>query len=494
MKRVLLINPPHTYNKQYQVFNTYFPIGLMYLASMVKDVCQVEIFDCLTIDSETNNGSFVTHGASPKVIKKVIQEKNPDVVGISVPFTTQYKNAELVAIIAKEVNREIITVFGGPDPTVRYKDILQNDYCDYCVIGEGEQTFFEFIKTFSSSSCPENVKGLAYKRNEGIYYKPRPFITSLDYLPFPAFDLIDVKQYLNNKWLYRNRSNYHKNSISIITSRGCPYNCIFCSIKLHMGQKYRFHSPEYVIRLIRLCIDKYGITNFHFEDDNLSFDKRRFEAILDCIIDNNLNIRWDTPNGVRADSLDFDLLRKMKQSGCKQIILAIESGNQRVLDEVIRKHSKLDKMIEIVRYCKELNIWAKSFYVIGFPGETIGEMKQTTNLALSLFRAYNLFPYMQFATPLYGTELYEICIREKFIDGDPTFEELSLATQTIGNPMISTPDFSKEDVKEVVNEYTSKLKKERALFSVKHPIFAAGLVKARLLRLLLTSRAKIIWW
>lgn len=491
MKKVLLINPPQTY-KKYQLFSTYFPIGLMYLAAMVKDVCQVEIFDCLTIDFETNNGSFVTYGASPKVIKKVIQEKNPDVVGISVPFTTQYKSAELVGIITKEVNPEITTVFGGPDPTVRYKDILRNDYCDYCVIGEGEQTFFEFITTFSSSSCLENIKGLAYKRNGGIYYKPRPFNTSLDNLPFPAFDLIDVNKYLNNKYLYRNRSNNHKNSISIITSRGCPYNCIFCSIKLHMGQKYRAHSPEYVIRLIRLCLDKYGISNFHFEDDNLSFDKRRCEAILDCIIKDNLNIRWDTPNGVRSDSLDFNLLKQIKQSGCKQIILAIESGNQRVLDEVIRKHSKLDKMIEIVEYCKELNIWAKSFYVIGFPGETIEEMKETTNLALRLFREYNLFPIMLVATPLYGTELYEICSREKFIDGDPTFDELSLATQRIGEPMISTADFSKEDVKEVINEYTSELKKERVRFSLKHPIFAAGLVKERLLRILLTSPAKVI--
>ena len=146
-----------------------------------------------------------------------------------------------------------------------------------------------------------------------------------------------------------------------------------------MGQKYRVHSPEYVVKLLRLCVDKYGISNFHFEDDNLTWDKKRFERILDLIIEENLQIKWDTPNGVRVDSLDYNLLKKMKQSGCIHLALAIESGNQRVLDEVIHKRLNLENVIEIAKYCKELKISAHAFYVIGFPGETINEIKDTTN-------------------------------------------------------------------------------------------------------------------
>ena len=144
------------------------------------------------------------------------------------------------------------------------------------------------------------------------------------------------------------------------------------------------------MKLLRLCINKYGITQFHFEDDNVSFDKQRFETILDCIIKENLQIQWDTPNGVRIDSLNYSILQKMKQSGCVQITLAIESGNQRVLDEVIKKKTKLPYILEIVKHCKELKIPANAFYVIGFPGETISEMKDTTNLALKLYRDYDL--------------------------------------------------------------------------------------------------------
>jgi magnesium-protoporphyrin IX monomethyl ester (oxidative) cyclase len=467
---VLLINPPQTYCRGSADYRAYFPIGLMNIAAMIRDICDIEIFDCLASDFKTRKDDEVNYGTSPEEIRKVIAEKKPDVVGISVPFTSQYRNAELVAVIAKEVDPKIITVFGGPDPSVRFKSILENQYCDYCVIGEGEQTFYEFVKNFSSPQSSAKIKGLAYKRNGIIQYEPRPFNTNLDALPFPAFDLVDVNQYLQNKYLYWHRSNCNicENSISIITSRGCPYSCVFCSIKLHMGQKYRSHSPEYVIKLLRLCINKYGITNFHFEDDNLSFDKRRFEAILDCIIKENLEIQWDTPNGVRVDSLNYNILEKMKQSGCKQITLAIESGNQRVLNEVIKKKTKLEYMIDIVKCCKKLKISANAFYVIGFPGETISEMKDTTNLALKLYRDYDLFPFLMVATPLYGTELYEICIRNHFIKGNPTLEEL-YATQMRGNPMISTPDFSQEDIRQVLNEYNKSLLTETLQYSLKHP-------------------------
>ena len=457
MLKVLLINPPQVYCKGSIRINLQFPIGLMYIAAMVRNLCDIEIFDCLASDFETKENNLISYGTPPSEIRKTIEEKKPDVVGISVQSTAQYKNAELVAIMCKEVNPKIITVFGGPDPSVRFKSILENQYCDYCVVGEGEQTFYEFIMSISFHLPLENIKGLAYKHDGVLHYEPRIFNINLDEFPFPAFDLIDMDKYLHSKNLYRNRSCICENSISVVTSRGCPNSCVFCSIRLHMGQRFRAHSPEYVIELLKVCIDKYGITNFHFEDDNLSCDIQRFEAILDRIIEENLRIRWDTPNGIRADTLNYAILKKMKQSGCSKITLAIESGNQRVLDQVIKKKTKLEYILEIVKYCKELKISANSFYVIGFPGETINEMNDTINLAIKLFREYDLFPIMMVAAPLYGTELYEICMRDKFIKGNPTFEELLVAIQLKGKPMISTPDFSPKDVKLLINDFTRKL-------------------------------------
>jgi anaerobic magnesium-protoporphyrin IX monomethyl ester cyclase len=469
MQKVLLVNPPQTICDGSIGRSAYFPIGLMYVAAAIRDICQVEIFDCLLSNNEERNGVSITYGASAEEIKKVIIEKKPDIVGISVPFTAQYRNSEFVAKICKEIDPNVITVFGGPDPSVRFQSILENDYCNYCVIGEGEETFHEFIRNVSASLPIENIRGLGHKHNGVIRYEPRPFNTNLDSLPFPAFDKVDVNRYLQDENLYKNRSKVYKNSISIITSRGCPYSCVFCSIRLHMGQKFRAHSPEYVIKLLHLLITEYGITNFHFEDDNISFDKKRFEAILDSIIKENLQIHWDTPNGVRIDSLNYEILQKMKKSGCVQITLAIESGSQRVLDHVIKKKTKLSYILEIVKYCKELKISANAFYVIGFPGETINEMKETTDLALKLYRDQDLHPHLMVATPLFGTELYEICRRDNLLKGNPTFEELSIATQTTGIPLISTKDFSEVDIRQLIEEFTSDLAKEEARKLLKHP-------------------------
>lgn len=445
----------------------------MYVAAMVRDVCNVGIFDCLAFDFETRKDDAIIYGAPPEEIRKVIEEKQPDVVGISVHATTQYRNAELVAKIAKEVNPKTITVFGGPDPSVRFESILENPYCDYCVVGDGEDTFLEFVRNFPVRSSLEKIKGLAYKRNGFVHYEPRFFDTDLDALPFPAFDLVDLNRYLKSERYYKDRSNICENSTPIITSRGCPNCCVFCSIRLHMGQKYRTHSPEYIIKLLRLCIDKYGLSTFHFEDDNLTCDKRRFEKILDLIIEEKLQIKWDTPNGVRVDSLNYNILKKMKQSGCSHLTLAIESGNQRVLDEVIHKKLNLEHAIEIVKYCKELKIQAGAFYVIGFPGETIEEIEDTINLAIKLHRKSDLSPYLMVATPLYGTELYEICMRNKFIKGEPTCEELSITLQLCGEPMISTPEFSKEDIKRILNEYKKRIRMNYRLKDIaylsKHP-------------------------
>jgi anaerobic magnesium-protoporphyrin IX monomethyl ester cyclase len=491
MIRVLLINPPQTRYKGSISFDLQLPIGIMYVAARVSDICQVEIFDCVAFDFERRTKRAITYGASPEEIRKIIEEKKPDIVGISVHATPNYREAELVARIAKEVNPKIVTVLGGPDPSVRFETILKNQYCDYCIVGEGEETFYEFVANFPFLPSLEKIKGLAYKRNNIVNFVPRQFNSNLDSLPFPAFDLVDMNRYLTNKKYYRIRSEIWANSATVITSRGCPNHCVFCSIRLHMGQKFRVHSPEYVLKLLRFCKEKYGISNFHFEDDNMTLDQERFERILDLIIKENLQIKWDTPNGVRVDSLNFSLLKKMKQSGCVHLALAIESGNQRVLDQVIHKGLNLKLAVEIVKYCKELKIPAHSFYVIGFPGETICEMTDTVNLAIELYRKYDLSPYLMVATPLYGTALYETCVKNKFIKGEPTCEELGVAIQSWGEPMISTPDFSQEDIKRVLDNYYKKLRKVFIRHSLKHPRKLLGHLRQRRMMICSENSRKI---
>lgn len=482
MMKVLLINPPQTYYEQSQGFSVYFPLGLLYLAAVVRDICQVELYDTLVSDFEVKReNGIIRYGAQFSKVGEAIERFRPDIVGVSVPFTAQAENGKRIGAVCREIDPGIIVVFGGPDPSVRYAQFLQSGFCDYCVVGEGEDTFRDFIEHLNIGESPRGIPGLAYRDNEGtVRLTRRAFIKDLDRLPLPAYDLVDMGSYLASPHLYRNRSHIHRGSISLITSRGCPYSCVFCSIRLHMGRGYRAHSPEYVLRHIGLCVNRYGIRYFHFEDDNISLDRGRFEAILDGIIERGLDIRWDTPNGIRADSLNRGLLEKIKKSGCAQLTIAIESGNQEVLDRVIRKNTSLSYMKEIARHCRELNIRTNAFYVIGFPGETIGNMRETIDLALSLLRECDLLPNLFVATPLYGTELYEICVRDGLIDSALSSEELATGTQVFGNPIIETPEFTKEDIKQLLTHFTSRLKRELIWFSLKHPVYAARRARDKL--------------
>jgi len=268
---------------------------------------------------------------------------------------------------------------------------------------------------------------------------------------------LNLDDYLNNPNLYKSRSAIPTKSVSIITSRGCPFNCVFCSIKLHMGKKFRFHSPEYVLRHFKYCVEEMGITNFHLEDDNISFKPLRFEAILDGIIDAKMDIQWDTPNGIRADSLNYRIVEKIKKSGCAGVQLAIESGNQKVLDTIVKKDTILEKVIEIVGYCAELKINMCAFYIMGFPGETMSDMRETVELAVRLFKDYKVVPIMLFATPLYGTELYDVAVEHNMIDENISDEDYLTATQYYGEPLIATKEFSAEDLKSLAREFEARI-------------------------------------
>ena len=211
---------------------------------------------------------------------------------------------------------------GGPHVTLVPKEFLEEaKNVDIAVIGEGEYAMLEIAQHFEGKKQLSEIQGIAYRQNgEVIVNPPRPFIENLDELPYPAYDLVDMEQYLEPKKIgYRS---FQDRAISMITSRGCPFNCCFCAVHLHMGQGFRAHSAKYVLDHIQYVVDKFKVKNIFFEDDNLTFDLKRFEAICDGIIERKIKIGWETPNGVRADCLNLELLKKMKQSGAKASLSA----------------------------------------------------------------------------------------------------------------------------------------------------------------------------
>jgi radical SAM superfamily enzyme YgiQ (UPF0313 family) len=236
-----------------------------------------------------------------------------------------------------------------------------------------------------------------------------------------------------------------------------------------MGQKFRAHSAEYVLNHIQFVVDKFNVKNIFFEDDNLTLDIRRFEAICDGIMERKIKIGWETPNGVRADCLNLDLLQKMKQSGANSIFVGVESGDQQILDNVICKSLDLNRVVEFAKNAKKIGLKTGAFYIIGFPGETKANMQRTVDFALQLKRDYDVGMHLFMATPSYGTKLYDECKAKGYIQQDLTWNAFAEARQPRGMPLITTNDFTPAEVKEIAAKALAEYKRLSLLNHIKNP-------------------------
>jgi magnesium-protoporphyrin IX monomethyl ester (oxidative) cyclase len=468
--KVLLINPPQTFYPGSEQPAGNLPIGLMYIAAVLqKTDVKVEILDAFIEATYQKHGETITVGMPFEQIKQEIQSRKPDIVGISGPFTCQIENSIKISNLTKEVNPNILTVMGGPHVTLVPKEFLEEaTNVDIAVISEGEYAMLEVAQAFEDKKQLSEIQGIAYRQNgKVIVNPPRPLIENLDRLPFPAYDLVNMEQYLNPKKIgYRS---FQDRAISMITSRGCPFSCCFCAVHLHMGQGFRAHSAEYVLNHIQYVVNKFKVKNIFFEDDNLTLNIKRFEAICDGIIERKIKIGWETPNGVRADCLNLELLKKMKQSGCRSVFVGVESGDQQILDNVICKSLDLNRVVEFAKNAKEIGLKTGAFYIIGFPGEKKANMQRTVDFALGLKRDFDVGMHLFMATPSYGTKLYDECKAKGYIQQDLTWNAFAQARQPKGMPLITTNDFTPAEVKEVATKALEEYKKLSLINHIKNP-------------------------
>jgi len=470
--KVLLVNPPQTFYPGSDPPAGNLPLGLMYIAAVLdKAGYKVEILDAFMKGSSFRKlGDTVVVGMPYEEIKKEIRRRKPDIVGIANPFTCQVEHTVKVGNIVKEVDPTILTVAGGPHiPAVPEQFMEEAKNIDIAVVGEGEYAMLDIVKVYEGNKKISEVRGIVYRKNGAIMQnESRPFIKDLDELPFPAYHLVDMEQYLgSNKIEYRS---FKDRSISMITSRGCPFNCCFCSVHLHMGKAFRAHSVSYVIKHIEHVVNKYKVKTIFFEDDNLTFDLKRFEAICDQIIERRIKFNWETPNGIRADYLTREILKKMKKSGCQSVFFGIESGDQYVLDNVINKNLNLKTVEEVAKMCKEIGISTAAFYIIGFPGEKKEHMLRTVELALRLKNEYDVGMLLHVATPSLGTRLYKECLEKGYIQGDLTSRAFAEVRQTRGMPLISTEDFTASEVKEIAALAIQRYKRLSMISYFKNPL------------------------
>ena len=468
--KVLLINPPQTFYPGSETPAGNLPLGLMYIAAtLIKTGYQTEILDAFMADGLVQkNGETLNVGMTFEQIKQEIASREPDIVGIAGPFTCQIENSVKVSDLAKQVNSEILTVVGGPHVTTVPKGFLEEaKSVDIAVAGEGEYIMPEIAAFFEGKKALNEIRGIAFRQDGEVKVNSsRDFIKNLDELPYPAYDLVDMEKYLNPKIGYRS---FRNRAVSMVTSRGCPFNCCFCSVHLHMGQGFRAHSANYVLNHIEYIVEKFDVKNIFFEDDNLTLDLARFEAICDGLITKKIKIGWETPNGVRADCLNLSLLQKMKKSGCKSVFFGVESGDQQILDNIICKSLDLKRVVEVAKICKNIDLKTGAFYIIGFPGEKKENMQKTVDFALKLKRDYDVGMHLFMATPSYGTRLYEECKSKGYIKNNLGWDSFAAARQPKGMPLISTPDFAPEEVKEIAAKALEEYKKLSLRNHLKNP-------------------------
>lgn len=448
--KILLINPGQFLPLKINYpLNAFQPLGLGYIAAvLLKNGYPVKILDVLAegYNHQEKLGGYGYVGLPQTKVKQRIKSFSPQIVGITAPFTSQAKAAHKMAALVKNINPKIKVVLGGSYPTTYVQEVLKDKNVDFVVRGEGEITFLELVKKLEKKAKNfKDIKGLNLNF-------PRPPIMDLDNYPV-AWELLPMQEYFEAAYQVkssRSISTFGKRWATIFTSRGCPFHCTFCVGHEVMGRLWRPRSVENVIAEMESLIQKYKIQHFDIEDDNFTLDKERAKKICDQIIKKNWPIEWSTPNGIRADTVDEELIEKMKESGCVRTIIAPESGSQWVVDHLMNKKINLKKVEQVVGWCRKYHLAVDAFFIIGMPGEKESDVRKTVQYARKLRKLGVDDCGFNVAIPHRGTEIYWIVTKKGWwrdLNQKPVIEGLM-----IGEPLIETPYLSTQKVKELLKE------------------------------------------
>lgn len=392
--RLLLVIPNfHWSGQDARVMWHIIPYNLCLLAACVDDLCEVSILDAYALD------------LSPEAFADRVRDLAPDMVGISVMMDQCAPAGHEAARLVKAVDVGIAVHMGGVYPTVSPEQAMENECLDLVIVGEGERVLRQLV-LHQTQGEPLPTQGLCL-RSEGrvVNLGRAPLIEDLDALPLPAYGLIDYQRYANAAQRKSVDSPPHFPFARILTSRGCPQKCNFCQVETISGRKFRPRSADNVLKEIAWLQQAYGIRSLIFDDDNLFASKKRAMAIFQGMIDQGLNLPWKAIS-TAVFHLDEELLALMARSGCRYIDVAIESGTERVLKQVIEKPVNLDYAKRMVRVARELGIYVAANFIVGFPTETWDEIRRTIAFAEELQADYvKLFG----AIPLRHTRLWQQC-------------------------------------------------------------------------------------
>ena len=421
-KKILLIDPPfyRLYKDTYS--SNIYPLSLGYLAASVKKQTDWEVMVYNSDFSPVREPFHIQYlkgdgfcnylknlkdpsAESWRKIRKLVRDYRPSVVGIPAKSPT-FASVIMTAKTVKDMDKDICVIAGGPHVTVMKEKILKEKAIDICVIGEGEQILVDLLLSLEGKFSVKHIKGIIYRDNDSIIInRPQLQIKNLDSLPFPVEYAPEV--------LYSYEKHRGDSFSHIMASRGCPYNCFFCSSRYIWGNEVRFRSIENILKEISAIREK-NINFIHFDDD--TFGVKNLKALTKAIKENMPELNWSCE--IHVNLVTEENLQYMKKAGCNRIKTGIESGNNDIL-KAIRKDFTIEKALKACKLIKQYGMEVETFFMTGFPQETEKTMKDTLRVIEEIDSdkiIYSIF------TPCEGTESFDYCSRRGLIpeDYDPS--------------------------------------------------------------------------
>ncbi|HLD11194.1 MAG TPA: radical SAM protein [Candidatus Nanoarchaeia archaeon] len=353
-------------------------------------------------DHEVQLIDYTFKPTKKEIINKV-KNFNPDIIGVTIATNDKENALNILRLIKPYTNAKIMG--GGFHATIAPEDLIKEEIINGVCLGEGEQAFLEFVNNLQHKKKISNIKNLWYKTPQGLVKNEiRKLIQDLDLLPFPDKSLFYYQKYID----------HNRGLATFITSRGCPYQCSYCINKtlqnIYKGEKYtRFHSIDYLIKEIKEVITKYKVKEIEFYDDTFTLDKERIKEFVD-VYPKEIGLPFYINARVNAVTKEDFLL--LKKAGCVRVSIGIESGDEKIRNEVLNRNMSNEQIIETFRWAKEAKLKTYSFNMIGMPFETINSIKKTIKInqiiqpdfiGVSLFNAFK------------GTEIYNLCEKNNLI-------------------------------------------------------------------------------
>jgi radical SAM superfamily enzyme YgiQ (UPF0313 family) len=417
---ITLISPPQAFSKSQVTAGVVPPLGLLYLSSyLIQHKIDVKVIDAVgnKFSQYTPYENITLRGMTFQEILNEIPE-DTDLIGIAALYSSAHLITKDLIHLLKKKYPDKKVVLGGAHATILTDFVMQDTEADFVVLGEGELTLLYLCQNLGNY---ENIEGIAYKKNGKVLYtSSRSLISDLDMLPVPNRSLINMSNYFQATEPHGCSSSGQWTTL--LSSRGCPFNCTFCTTPKIWQRRWRYRSPEKVISEMIELNEKYGIADFHFEDENMGFNKKWMHKFCDLLLEKQLNLTWQPSNGLRVETvLVPGLLEKMKLSGCSLVVFTMESASPRVLNEIINKSLDISNVEKAVELANRVGIKSTCYFIIGLPDERLDEAKATVKYASYLARKGLDEPVISVFSMLPGCKLFNDLLQQDKIKLDSEF-------------------------------------------------------------------------